>query len=437
MMSDLPGEGSAAGPDVPANEELPEAASQGFTREQLVQLSELFATLQRQMRLPGELISEQPQDPEEPPVQEKSNVKEWNPEEIGFFDPDYEGSGPVVNRGKSVFYRDVYAFIDRLKDMTHVRGLDKLRSVIPQTLRGSALIWHSTELSELEKRLLRKASLDEWEESLIERFKERVPIALAKLQTAKYTMNDARERRDPRAFVQDFIRYAKAANLTSVLNQLSMAWYSLDWEFRIHISEPTERTTIKQFLAQLNGKADMWYEMAQRQRSHGGTGRSLRNAKRKQPRQERDSSREANFESTFDRLYSLVGESARPSCSSRRRKTHDKSFSKQPAADERTYQKASFSSSHTRPEKDSEEKGKKRRWKEKRPKKNIERVPQATLTATPQATPPAKQPRERTRKIIESLPVATATALPQRPRGRPCTTPGISNDSHVRTTPTV
>ena len=78
---------------------------------------------------------------------------QWNAEQIGFFDLDYEGSGPVVNSGKYVFYKNVYVFIDRLKDMAPLRGEDKLRTVFPQCFRGINLIWHLSELSELEKNL--------------------------------------------------------------------------------------------------------------------------------------------------------------------------------------------------------------------------------------------------------------------------------------------
>lgn len=189
-------------------------------------------------------------------------TKELNPEEVGFFDPEYEGNGPVVNAGKNVFYRDVYAFVDRLKDMEQIKGEEKLRSVVPQCLRGSALIWHSTELSEMEKTLLRRADLVAWYETLITRFKQRTPLALKSLQQSKYTMADAKEKKDPRQFVQDIIRYARAAQINSVYNQLSMAWKNLDWQFRLHISEPTSSTTIQQFLNQLDGQADTWFEMA-------------------------------------------------------------------------------------------------------------------------------------------------------------------------------
>lgn len=80
----------------------------------------------------------------------------------------------------------------------------------------------------MEKELLRSANLELWYKFLRDRFKERTPLALVKMQAARYTMADARGRRDPRAFVQDVIRHAKAANLTSVHNQLTMAWNNLD-----------------------------------------------------------------------------------------------------------------------------------------------------------------------------------------------------------------
>ena len=231
---------------------------------------------------PGDYI----EDPDAGNANAVIRTKGWGPEEIVYFDPKYEGTGPVVNVGKSVFYRDVYSFIDRLQDMAILRGHDKLQTVLPQCLRGAALIWHSTELTPMEKELLRTANLDSWYKYLTDRFKERTPLALAKMQASKYTMADARSRKDPRTFVQDVIRYAKAANLTSIHNQLSMAWNNLEWEFRLHITEPTPTTTIAQFLSELDAKADMWYEMA-RHRSGSGSGPSYSKDKAQISKQDR------------------------------------------------------------------------------------------------------------------------------------------------------
>lgn len=81
-------------------------------------------------------------------------------DDIGFFDPAFEGEGPIANSGRHTFYRDVYAFVDRLKDIATIKSSDKVREVLPTCFRGEALIWHSTELTDLEKTLLRTAPLE-------------------------------------------------------------------------------------------------------------------------------------------------------------------------------------------------------------------------------------------------------------------------------------
>lgn len=104
-----------------------------------------------------------------------------------------------------MFYQDVYAFVDRLKDMEQIKGEKKLQSVVLQCLQGSAPICHSTELSEMEKSLLRQADLDAWYETLITCFKQRTPLAVKNIQQTKYTMGDANEKKYPRQFVQNII----------------------------------------------------------------------------------------------------------------------------------------------------------------------------------------------------------------------------------------
>ena len=69
--------------------------------------------------------------------------------------------------------------------MEVVRGRDNLRALIPQSFRGSALTWHSTEPSEMEKSLLRRADLLGWYAALTIRFKQRTPQTLKNLQQAK------------------------------------------------------------------------------------------------------------------------------------------------------------------------------------------------------------------------------------------------------------
>lgn len=44
-------------------------------------------------------------------------IKEIKTEKVGFFDSEYRNSSPIVNVGKNVFYQDIYAFVDHLKNM--------------------------------------------------------------------------------------------------------------------------------------------------------------------------------------------------------------------------------------------------------------------------------------------------------------------------------
>lgn len=222
---------------------LPNMAGEGSSDQPVSGLSELqhnelvdivSAVIQRHHRNHVQNQLQRGPGPGNNPIPEAAPVlvtKELNPEEVSFFDPDYKGSGAVVNTGKNLFYRDVYAFVDRLKDMEQIKGEEKLRTVVPQCFRGSAFIWHSIELSETEKALLRQADLVAWYETLIARFKQRTPLVLKSLQQSRYTMANAKEKKDPRQFVQDIVRHARAAQIDSVYNQLSMAWQDLDWQF--------------------------------------------------------------------------------------------------------------------------------------------------------------------------------------------------------------
>lgn len=80
--------------------------------------------------------------------------------DIDFFDPAFEEEGSIANSERHTFYRDVYAFVDRLKNIAAIKSSDKVREVLPTCFCGEALVWHLTELTDLEKTLLRTAPLE-------------------------------------------------------------------------------------------------------------------------------------------------------------------------------------------------------------------------------------------------------------------------------------
>ena len=187
--------------------------------------------------------------------------KDWNVDDIEFFNFATKNTDSIVNINKHVFYKNIYAFTNKLKNMTTIKSDSKLKTVISQCFREFVLIWHSIELTDFEKEMLRNAFLTMWYNVMIKRFKKRISIALINMQTIKYTLDDARQLKNSRLFAQNLFRFAKVANLTSIHNQLIIAWNNLTWKFRQHISKFTKNINIRKFLKQLDNHVNMWHEM--------------------------------------------------------------------------------------------------------------------------------------------------------------------------------
>ncbi|KAL4744304.1 hypothetical protein BDW72DRAFT_199729 [Aspergillus terricola var. indicus] len=159
----------------------------------------------------------------------------WKTEDVGYFHPDRidDDSALTEERGSKTFYRDIYSFTDRIHDVALFKGKLVVKVNIHSCLRGPALEWYTIELTQEEKKQLRDFSLEE----------------------------DVRTGQTPRAFAQEFLRNACSANIGDVYNQIIMAWNKLEGGLRIHIPEPTPRTTIAEFLDQLDAKYGIWKDM--------------------------------------------------------------------------------------------------------------------------------------------------------------------------------
>lgn len=72
------------------------------------------------------------------------------------FDSIIENNTAMINVEKHVFYRDLYIFVDRLKDMIIFKNSNKLKNIISQCFRRFALIWHFAKLFDLEKKYSKK-----------------------------------------------------------------------------------------------------------------------------------------------------------------------------------------------------------------------------------------------------------------------------------------
>jgi hypothetical protein len=187
--------------------------------------------------------------------------KKWTVDEIEFFDLDVKRNDSIVNVSRHVFYKNIYAFINRLKDMIIIRDDDKLRTILSQCFRDAVLIWHFTELFDMKKDLLRQINLASWYQIMTNRFKKRIFLTLSALQNSKYDLVEARFEKNSRLFAQQIFRFAKAVNMNSIHNQLTIAWNNLDWRFRVNILESTFFTSIRKFLNQLDVMSNIWQKM--------------------------------------------------------------------------------------------------------------------------------------------------------------------------------
>ena len=198
-------------------------------------------------------------------------------EQVGYFDPGYKKEQemgtktasaavePVVSVGKYVYYKDVYVFVDRLKDMVAIHGHNQVKNVVADCLKGDAQVWHTYELTDDTKDLLRDATTTSaWYKPLITRFKPRAATALAQLTNQSYSLATIKYT-TPRSWIMQMLHWAKAAELESTYNRLVLIWNKLDVTLRRDIPEPTANTSLALFLEQIDSKTAIWYEMADRQ----------------------------------------------------------------------------------------------------------------------------------------------------------------------------
>ena len=188
-------------------------------------------------------------------------------ETLGYFDPGYaaDNNESIVSAGRYTYYRDVFVWIDHLKEIAKTESDDTVRAQISSCLRGEALVWHSAELSELERDLLREASIERWIKALTSRFKERGTDAMEALDKLDYSTADARSGKTPRAFVHDVIRHARAAELP-LYNQLLLAYTKMNAKFRIHLDEPTTSTSMSAFMSMIDAKTNAFLDIAKDER---------------------------------------------------------------------------------------------------------------------------------------------------------------------------
>ena len=200
----------------------------------------------------------------------------WNPGELGFFDPNYDGKSvstgsAIEHAGKETYFRDVHLFIDRAKDIAAIKEAKTVRENLWMSLRGTALEWWTAEMSPAEKRLtILGDSVDEWSTLLIARFKEPSNVAIDAVLRERYSLRDANSKREPREYAQKILRSAKDAGMSIVKTQLDIVYNGIDLELRRDIKKPGADATVNSFLKELDECKHEWWAYASRHGKNAG-----------------------------------------------------------------------------------------------------------------------------------------------------------------------
>ena len=215
-----------------------------------------------------------------PPTLQRSYLAETPPtsyrqmlkaKDVGFFNPDTpdeHGLGPVATVGSETVYRDIYTWVERLKDLMHTYGPDEVRWIIQPCLRGSAATWWIAELTDEDRRRLRDSELHRWFLVLIKRFKLQTSVALSRLVSQSYSSYDLS--RSPRIWIHQMLHYARAAEIDSPFNQLTIIWNRFDANLRRDIPMPKPHTRLADFLEQIDAMYPTWVDIKKSgYRQHG------------------------------------------------------------------------------------------------------------------------------------------------------------------------
>ena len=183
---------------------------------------------------------------------------------VEFFDSDYKNVNNliIVNADRHIFYKDVYVFENRLKDLAkNFTKKQRMRKLVSKCLRDKIFKWYFMKMTKFEKNLFRAAFIEQWINAFIKRFKKRDVAALQALQTERYIMKNVRSERTFRAYVQDIMRHVKTIEFSFLYNQMLIVWNNLNLKFRMQIFESTVNIIFKFFFDFLNSKAIIWAEM--------------------------------------------------------------------------------------------------------------------------------------------------------------------------------
>ena len=179
---------------------------------------------------------------------------------------DTERDAEVIERDGKTYYRDVYAFTNRVRMAALTRSEAKIIRIIDTCLRGEADQWWNYHYFYATRAaLIQGERIEPFCQALEERFRLSPTEAYTRYENCKYTVDDVQKRRPIGEYVASIEYYTKACGIIS--NQpignakavILHAWRYLDIALRQDIDEP-DTDDIDVFIRLLQRKQANWYD---------------------------------------------------------------------------------------------------------------------------------------------------------------------------------
>ncbi|KAI9789601.1 MAG: hypothetical protein M1816_005910 [Peltula sp. TS41687] len=146
---------------------------------------------------------------------------------IGYFDPDATKS-PVELKDTHQVYHNVFSFTNQLKAKAVTLGEALFSSNVANCLIGEAERWYTEEISNLTRRGLQIATIQEWSDVLEKRFRDEPSKSLLTVMQERYTVQDVRRRREPTEYMQ--LMVAAGQNAHRDANEAVICMLATSWQ---------------------------------------------------------------------------------------------------------------------------------------------------------------------------------------------------------------
>ena len=157
-------------------------------------------------------------------------------EELGYFQPDLSindtnPEGEYITVGRDTIFRNVDAFVQRVKDIAGIKGHEGIRNNLYLCLRGAAARWWTYELSDIDKLAIRHdvtPQLQQWTTRLLARFRPRLSQATRENSQLTFLISDIIAGKPVLTYFQSKLLKARAAGYESEQSQLMQVYMGLD-----------------------------------------------------------------------------------------------------------------------------------------------------------------------------------------------------------------